>query len=156
MRKGGWRWIRSGLPWGDGNLPEFSEVVVDVGDQLGHSQLGECDGEVFLDLVMDGLDHRDPAGDALFGGSEGKEISKALVLEVGLVEGPEWGVDIEVAIKRDDKVRVMEVSEHVMEYFWGGGVCAETVGIQRDIHQHNRASGSGSGGSKRKGRNSID
>ena len=37
QREGGWRWVRSGLPWGDGNLSEFSEVLVDVGDKLWHS-----------------------------------------------------------------------------------------------------------------------
>ena len=63
------------MPWGDGNLPEFSKVVIDVSDQLGYSQLGECDGEILLNLVMNGPDHRDPADDALLSGSKSKEVS---------------------------------------------------------------------------------
>ena len=79
--------------------------------------MGEYDSEILLDLMVDRPDHRDPAGDALFSGSEDKEISKLLVLEVGPVEGPEWGVDIEVAVERDSKVGVMEASGHVMKFF---------------------------------------
>ena len=39
--------------------------------------------------MVDGLDHRDVVGDALLSGSKGKKVSQMLVLEVGLVEGPE-------------------------------------------------------------------
>ena len=39
-----------------------------------------------------------------------------LILEVGPVEGPEWGVDIKVAVKGDGEVDIMEVSSHVMEF----------------------------------------
>ena len=57
-----------------------------------------------------------------------------LVLEVGLVKGLEWRVDVEVAVERNGKVGVTEASSHVMEFFWGGGVCAEVVCIQRNVH----------------------
>ena len=57
-----------------------------------------------------------------------------LVLEVGLVKSPEWRVDVEVAVEGNGKVGVTEVSGHVMEFFWGGGVCAEAVCIQRNVH----------------------
>ena len=79
-----------------------------------------------------------------------------MVLEVGLIKGPEWGVNVEVAVKRNGKVGVMEASGHVVEFFRSGRVCVEVVCIQGDIHQHDRAGGSGSGGNKRKGRNSIN
>ena len=65
---------------------------------------------------MDGPDHRDTAGDALLGGSEGKEISQPLVLEVGLVKGPEWRVDVKVTLKGNGKVGVTKASGHVMEF----------------------------------------
>ena len=57
-----------------------------------------------------------------------------LILEVGLVKGLEWRIDVEVAIKGNGEVGVMEVSSHVTEFFWGRGVCAEVVCIQEDIH----------------------
>ena len=84
--------------------------------------------------MVDGPDHRNAADDTLLSGGEGKEVSQLLVLEVGLVKGPEWGVNIKVAIEEDGKVGVMEVSGHVIEFFWKGGVCAEVVCIQEDIH----------------------
>ena len=37
LKEGEWRWVRSGLSWGNGNLPKFSEIVINVSDQLGHS-----------------------------------------------------------------------------------------------------------------------
>ena len=37
LREGGWRQVGSGSPWGNGNLPKFSEVVIDISDQLRHS-----------------------------------------------------------------------------------------------------------------------
>ena len=52
-----------------------------------------------------------------------------LILEVGPVEDPEWGVDIKVAVKWNGKVGVTEASSHIMEFFWGGGVCSEVVCI---------------------------
>ena len=57
-----------------------------------------------------------------------------LVLEVGLVEGPEWEVDVKVAGERDGEVGVMEVSGHVVKFLRGGGVCAEVVCIQGDVY----------------------
>ena len=71
--------------------------------------------------MMDGPDHRDLVGDALFGGSKSEKVFEALVLEVGLVKGPEWGVDVKVAIKGDGKVGVMEASGHVVKFLWGRG-----------------------------------
>ena len=79
-----------------------------------------------------------------------------MILEVGLIEGPEWGVNIEVAIEEDGKAGVMEASSHVMEFLWDGGVYAEAVYIQGVIHQHDRVSGSGSRSNKGEGRNSIN
>ena len=32
----GWRWVRSGSSWGNRNLPEFSEIVINISDQLRH------------------------------------------------------------------------------------------------------------------------
>ena len=104
------------MPWENRDLPKFSKVSVNVSDKLGHSKLGECNGEVFLNSMMNELDHRDPVGDALFGGSEGKEISEMLVLEVGPVEGPEWRIDIEVAVERNGKAEVTEASGHVAKF----------------------------------------
>ena len=124
--------------------------MINIGDQLRHSQLGECDDEVLLNLMMDGPDHRDLVDDALFSGSEGKEVFKALILEVGLVKDPKWGVDIKVAVEGNGEVGVMEVSSHVAKFIWGRGVYVEAVCIQGNIHQHDRASGSGSGGTKGK------
>ena len=37
LREGEWRWIGSGLPWGNGYFPKFSEVTINVSDQLRHS-----------------------------------------------------------------------------------------------------------------------
>ena len=79
-----------------------------------------------------------------------------LVLEVGLVKGLEWRVDVEVAVERNGKVGVTEASSHVLEFFWGGGVCVKTVGIQRGIHQHDRTGDGGSRGDEKMGRNSIN
>ena len=134
LREGGWRWVWSGSSRGDGDFSKFLKVSVNIGDKFWHSQLGESNGEVLLNLVVDGPDHRNAAGDTLLSGGEGKKVSQLLVLEVGLVKGPEWGVNIEVAIEGDGKVRVMEVSGHVTEFFWEGGVCAEVVYVQEDIH----------------------
>ena len=79
-----------------------------------------------------------------------------LILEVGPVEGPEWEVDVKVAVEGDDKAGVTEASSHVMEFLWGGRVCAEAVCIQGDIHQHDGASGSRGRDNKERGRNSIN
>ena len=152
----GWRWIWNGLPWEDRDFPEFSEVMINIDNQLRHSQHDEYDSEVFLDLVMDGPDHRDMAGDALFGGSKGKEDSQTLVLEVGPVESPEWGVDIKVIVEKNGKAGVMEVSGYIMEFFWEGRVYMEAVCIQENIHWHDGASGSGGGDNKRGRRSSIN
>ena len=94
--------------------------------------------------MMDGPDHRDPVGDALFGGSKSKEVSETLVLEVGPVKGPEWGVDVKVAIKGDGKVGIMEASGHVVKFLWGRGVYVEVMCVQGDIHQHDRIDDNGS------------
>ena len=59
-------------------------------------KLGEYNSEVLLNLVVDGPDHRDAAGDALLGGSKDKEVSQTMVLEVGLIEGPEQRVCVEM------------------------------------------------------------
>ena len=37
LREGGWRQVGSGSPWGNGNFPKFSEIVIDISDQLRHS-----------------------------------------------------------------------------------------------------------------------
>ena len=50
-----------------------------------------------------------------------------LVLEVGLVKGLEWGINIEVAVEGGGKVEVMEVGDHVVKFLWGRGVCVEVV-----------------------------
>ena len=39
-----------------------------------------------------------------------------MILEVGLIEGPEWGVNIKVAVKGNGEVGAMEASGHVMEF----------------------------------------
>ena len=57
-----------------------------------------------------------------------------LILEVDLVEGLEWEIDIEVAIEGNGKAGITEVSGHVTEFFWEGGVCAEAMCIQGNIH----------------------
>ena len=53
-----------------------------------------------------------------------------LVLEVGLVKGPKWGINIEVAVKGGGKVEVTEVGGHVVKFLWGRGVCMEVVYVQ--------------------------
>ena len=77
-----------------------------------------------------------------------------MILEVGPVKGPKWGVNIEVAVERNGKTWVTEASGHVAKFLWDRGVCAEVVCVQRNVHQHDRAGGSG--GNKGKGRNSIN
>ena len=52
-----------------------------------------------------------------------------LVLEVGLIEGPKWGVDIKIAVKGDGEVGVTEVSSHVVKFLKGGEVYTEIVCI---------------------------
>ena len=64
-----------------------------------------------------------------------------MILEVGPVKGPKWGVNIEVAVERNGKVgvtkassHIMEVSSHITEFFQDGGVCVEAVCVQRNVH----------------------
>ena len=78
-----------------------------------------------------------------------------MILEVGPIKGPKWGVNIEVAVERNGKVgvikvsshimevsshvmeassHVMEVSSHITEFFQDGGVCVEAVCVQRNVH----------------------
>ena len=83
---------------------------------------------------MNGLDHRDVTSDALLNGSKGEEVSQSLVLEVGLIKGLEWRVDIKITVKGNGKVGVMKVGGHVMEFLWGGEVCVEAMCVQGDIH----------------------
>ena len=52
-----------------------------------------------------------------------------LILEVGPVEGPEWEVDIKVAVKGNGEARVPEASSHFTKFLREGGVYAETVYI---------------------------
>ena len=72
--------------------------------------------------MMDGPNHRDVVGDALLGSSKGEEVPQTLILEVGLVEGPEWRVDIEITVKGNGEVGVMEVSRHVTKLLRRGRV----------------------------------
>ena len=57
-----------------------------------------------------------------------------LVLKVGLVKGPEWGINVKVAVKEDGKTGVMEASGHVVKFLWGRGVYVEALCIQKDVH----------------------
>ena len=57
-----------------------------------------------------------------------------LVLEVGLVKGPEWGINVKVAVKEDGKAGVMEASGHVVKFLWSKEVYAEALCIQEDVH----------------------
>ena len=104
---------------------------------------------------MAGPDHRYMAGDALLGGSKGKEVSQALVLEVSLVEGLEWGVDIKIVVEENGEAGVIEASSHVTKFLWKEGVYAEAMCVQGDIHQHDGVSGSGSRENGGRRRNSI-
>ena len=77
-------------------------------------------------------------------------------MEVCPVKGPKWEVDIKVAVERNGKAGVTEAGSHVMEFFWGGGICMKIVGIQRGIHHHDRTGDGGSRGDEKMGRNSIN
>ena len=71
-----------------------------------------------------------------------------LILEVGMVEGPEGGVGIEVTAHWDSKARVTKARGHCVDSGRGRGVRTKGVGIEGDIDGQDGASGSGVKGGK--------
>ena len=81
-----------------------------------------------------------------------------LILEVGMIEGPEGGVGVKVIAHRDSKVRVMKARGHCVDSGRGQEVRVKGVGIEGDINGQDGASGSGVKGGKgesERGRKSI-
>ena len=58
--------------------------------------------------------------DTLLSGNKGKEVPQMLILEVGSIEGPEWRVDIEIAVEGNGKVGVIGASGHVTKFLEEG------------------------------------
>ena len=71
-----------------------------------------------------------------------------LILEVGMVEGPEGEVGIEVTAHWDSKARVTKARGHCVDSGRGWGVRTKGVGIEGDIDRQDGASGSGVKGGK--------
>ena len=90
------------------------------------------------------MDVADEVGPAAEGSSgEGQEVTKSLDLEVGVVEVPQRGTDVEVATKGNGNARVSEEGCLVFQDAVVSEFFAEAMGIEGNV---NGDDGGGSGG----------
>ena len=117
-----------------GDRLQFSEIAVYILKELWHAKLKHGEGKVLVYFPLDGTDEGEALDNTFLGGSKSKEVSQVLVLEVGMIQDPEGGVDVKVAANRDGEARVTEMGEHDTDGGRGWGVRTKGMGINGDIH----------------------
>ena len=103
-----------------GDHLQFSEIAVYILKELWHAKLKHSEGKVLVYFPLDGTDEGEALDNTFLGGSKSKEVSQVLVLEVGMIQGPEGGVDVKVAANRDGEARSQRW-ENMIQMVVGGG-----------------------------------
>ena len=91
----------------------------------------EGSGEVSLKVLLDIADEVGPAAEG--SSREGQEVTKTLDLEVGMVEVPQWGTDVEIATKGNSDARVSEEGCLVFQDAVISEFFVEAMGIEGNV-----------------------